>query len=74
MTKKQALNILKKHNAWRRGEDIPMVEAKDIGMAIDKAIDVLKKEVICICEAPLIRTGNNGGEYCGICEKDIVDL
>jgi len=68
MTKKQALNILKKHNDWRRGEDIPMVEA-----AIDKAIDVLKKEVICICKAPLIRTGNNGGEYCGICEKDIND-
>ena len=73
MTKKQALNILKKHNAWRRGEDIPMVEAKDIGMAIDKAIDVLKKEVMCICEAPLIRTGNNGGEYCGMCEKDIIE-
>jgi len=43
------------------------------GLAKEQAIDILRKELRCTCEAPLIRTGNNGCEYCGICEKDIID-
>lgn len=30
-----------------------------------------QSEQLCKCSAPLIRTGNKGEEYCGLCEKDI---
>jgi len=30
-----------------------------------------ESEQICKCDAALIRTSTDGGEYCGICEKDI---
>ena len=33
--------------------------------------DVAQKGTFCECEAPLVRTGNNSNEYCGICGKDI---
>ena len=28
-------------------------------------------EQLCECDAPLIRTSDKGGEYCGSCEKDL---
>lgn len=42
MTPEQARGILITFNRWRRGEDVhPMLDTKDIGKAIDVAIDVL---------------------------------
>ena len=32
---------------------------------------VLESEELCVCDAPLIRTSDKGGEYCGNCGKDI---
>ena len=43
MTNKKALDILERHNLWRRGADA--VEPTDpilLGMAIDKAVEVLR--------------------------------
>lgn len=45
MKKKEALEILEKHNQWRRGSEIPMENPKLIGIAIDKAIEVLKLSI-----------------------------
>lgn len=47
MTIEKALNILERHNLWRRGVD--HVEATDpelLGMALDKAIEVLRLSII----------------------------
>ncbi len=41
MTKKQALEILKSHQAWRMGMDIPPVDGLDLSNALDKAIEAL---------------------------------
>ena len=30
-----------------------------------------QSEQLCDCDAPLIRTSDKGGEYCGICERDL---
>jgi hypothetical protein len=38
----QAKNILKNHNYWRRGAEIPMLEPKLIGEALDVAIELLE--------------------------------
>lgn len=43
MTNTEALEILKQYQAWRRGADTEMLEPKDIGKAIDIAIDALKR-------------------------------
>jgi hypothetical protein len=51
MTNKECIDILTKHNLWRRGADIfnptlkvknEMQNPKEIGLAIDHAIEVLK--------------------------------
>lgn len=40
---KQALEVLKSHNTWRRGCDItPMTDPKELGVAIDSAIVALQ--------------------------------
>lgn len=44
MTTKEALKILKVHNEWRRGADIPMPHPTEIGVAIDKAIEVMEDD------------------------------
>ena len=41
-----------------------------------RAIEVIHccksdSEQLCECDAPLIRTSDKGGEYCGYCEKDL---
>lgn len=38
---KEALLILEHHQKWRRGADIDMIEPKELGRAIDVAIEVL---------------------------------
>lgn len=42
MTTKKAIEILQYHNKWRRGAEIPMLGPKEIGEAMDKAIEVMK--------------------------------
>lgn len=44
MTTKQALKILKRYNRWRRGADIKQPCPREIGEAIDIAIEVLKEK------------------------------
>ena len=42
MTDKQAMEILKEYNTWRRGSEVPLISTpKEIGAAIDKAIFAL---------------------------------
>lgn len=41
MTSDQVVALLKQHNAWRRGEEIPQLDPKDVGEAIDAAIHLL---------------------------------
>ena len=49
MTKERALEILTTHNEWRRNtSDTPrpmVASGKEIGIAIDVAIEALKKEI-----------------------------
>ena len=30
-----------------------------------------RSEQLCECDAPLIRTSDKGGEYCGLCQNDL---
>lgn len=41
MTSDRVVALLKQHNAWRRGEEIPQLDPKDVGEAIDAAIHLL---------------------------------
>jgi len=38
MTLKEAIEILRKHNEWRRGADVEMISPKKVGEAIDVII------------------------------------
>jgi hypothetical protein len=31
----------------------------------------VRSEQLCGCDSPLIRTSEKGGEYCGLCQKDL---
>lgn len=42
MTTQEAIKILKSHNRWRRGEDIPAVCPVMLGEAIDQAVKDLE--------------------------------
>ena len=46
MTIKQAVKILKHHNAWRTGEDdsIDMPNPKSLTKALNKAIEIMEKQ------------------------------
>lgn len=50
MDYKTALGILRKHNLWRRDDHVPnqyeMVNPKDLGKAIDTAVEVLENLVM----------------------------
>ena len=50
MTTQQAIEILRQHNKWRRGddEDIEMQEPKDIGEAIEVAVVIMEMVVSCV--------------------------
>lgn len=43
MTIKEANEILKKYNVWRRGADVPHVRPKVLGEAIDTITDYIDK-------------------------------
>lgn len=42
MSKNELIDFLISHNKWRRGADIPMKRPKDIGIAIEAVVSVLK--------------------------------
>ena len=43
MTVEQAITILRTHNLWRRGADMPLGDAAEIGRAIDVLIDLAER-------------------------------
>ncbi len=42
MKKQELIDFLTRYNHWRRGADIPMPRAKDVGVAIEAAIAVIR--------------------------------
>ena len=45
MTTQEAIKILKSHNRWRKGEDVPATCPVMLGEAIDQAVKDLEKKV-----------------------------
>lgn len=46
MTEQEALELLRKHNRWRRGDNsIEMADPKSLGYAIDLACRVLAEHI-----------------------------
>ena len=43
MTIDRCIEVLALHNAWRRGAEIPMLDPKEIGEAIEFAISALNE-------------------------------
>lgn len=35
MTAAEAIQILRRHNSWRRGAEVPLGDPKELGIAID---------------------------------------
>lgn len=60
MTTEKALDILERHNLWRRGADfVEQTDPKLLGMAIDKAIEVLRlSDVVGQSEQLVCKCGN----------------
>ena len=77
---KQAIGILETHNRWRRGEDSePMLNTKDIGIAIDVVVEYVKNNVVsddiikCDCELERHERAKIELDYnkCMDCKKEI---
>lgn len=46
MTEQEALELLQRHNRWRRGDDsVEMGDPRAIGLAIDEACRVLAEHI-----------------------------
>lgn len=46
MTEREALELLKRHNRWRRGDDsVEMADPSELGRAIDVACRVLAEHI-----------------------------
>lgn len=46
MTEREALELLQKHNRWRRGDDsVEMANPSELGRAIDVACRVLSEHI-----------------------------
>jgi hypothetical protein len=78
MELKEAIDLLKAHNIWRRydgeiTESPKMENPKQIGIAIDVVVNNFELSNVkkCVCDYPLIRLGNQHLEYCGNCELDL---
>ena len=81
MELKTAIEILEYHQKWRLGKCEDMIhEPKKLTEALGIVLSEVKKlaiqrhrqsEQFCECDAPFIRTSNNGGEYCAMCERDL---
>lgn len=41
----EIIDVLERHNKWRRGADIPMVSPTVLGKAIDGAVEILKRKM-----------------------------
>jgi hypothetical protein len=41
----EIIDVLERHNRWRRGADIPMVSQTLLGKAIDEAVEILKRKM-----------------------------
>ena len=41
----EIIEVLERHNRWRRGADIPMVSPTLLGKAIDEAVDILRRKM-----------------------------
>lgn len=41
METKKAIEILRRHNAWRRGAELPMEDPTELGEAIDAVCDAI---------------------------------
>ena len=45
MTPTEVINILRQFNEWRRGdEDIPQFDPREIGEAIDAAVEMIERQ------------------------------
>lgn len=49
MTEKEAILLLITYNDWRRGDEIPMPDIKQLGIAIDTVVNTWKKRNINGC-------------------------
>lgn len=46
MTEREALELLQKHNRWRRGDDsVEMANPSELGRAVDEACRVLAEHI-----------------------------
>lgn len=61
----EAVEVLKRHNEWRRGGDGEMQDPKILGVAIDKAVEVLSKNFGRNSKFD----GSNGNGYQPICKN-----
>jgi hypothetical protein len=50
MTTKQAIKILRRHNRWRRGAEIPMQDPAKIGEAIEVVCDAVEITIAALLE------------------------
>ena len=60
MTTKQAIKILRLHNRWRRGAEIPMQEPAKIGKAIEVLCDAVEITTAAIGE--IVAAGHAGND------------
>ena len=79
MKLQRVIEILEKHQNWRRDHSVPakteMQSPIEIGTAIDYALRELKKLNIddvskCNCEPPFFNKDSEGKLYCPICGID----
>ena len=43
MTPSEVTNILRQFNVWRRGADVPQPKPREIGEAIDAAVEMIER-------------------------------
>lgn len=69
MELKQAIEILRKHNEWRRGAEIPMTDPKILGEAIDCVVENFDAKYESVAES--YETGFAQGQEVG--EREMLD-
>ncbi len=57
-----AVEILRKHNLWRRGGDDPMTHPREIGVAIDTVVNYFKKFSIYPDQPPTVASDHTTPE------------
>jgi hypothetical protein len=78
MELKEAIDLLKAHNIWRRydgeiTESPKMLDPKQIGIAIDVVVNNFELSNVkkCVCDYPLISFYHQQIDYCGNCELEL---